>query len=172
MGGIGPSRGLRGVVSALALWHAVALWVAPAPDSRFKQGLERAFSPYLSVLHLDHGWGFFAPDPHPGVRMQVVIVDAEAREHVIDFTGGLDRSLATYQRYTMLQDYLWIDAQPYTEHAARYWCRHRADLSPVSVAFQFEAHQTVTPEAYLAGHRTGDPELVLVDRREPVACAR
>lgn len=128
------------------------------------------FQPYLALLHLDSGWGFFAPDPHPGVRMLYVLTDDQGRKHEVDFTSSLERSATGFQRYTMMQDYLWIEAQPYTTHAARYLCRRHADLRPRQIAFRFHRVQPLTPEAYLQGHRPLDPEFLVIEDHEPVPC--
>ena len=160
------------IVSGFALWHVCALLLGPAPESRTQAAIYPLFRPYLRLLHLDAGWGFFAPDPHPGVLMSYVLEDADGNEHEIDFTRSLNRSATAFQRYTMLQDYLWIDAQPYATHAARFLCRRHAELAPMRIAFRFRRVQTPTPEAWRDGHRPLDPDFLVVEDHDPVPCER
>ena len=53
-------------MSALLIWHVLAIVIAPAPASHLTDGARKFLSPYLTLFGLDHGWSFFAPNVDDG----------------------------------------------------------------------------------------------------------
>ena len=84
-------RAALAIASLFAIWHTTALLIAPAPESRLQGVVYPIFRPYLALLHLDAGWGFFAPDPHPGVRMLYVVTGT------LNWAGFERRSLKAFK---------------------------------------------------------------------------
>ncbi|MDD9939384.1 MAG: hypothetical protein OXT09_37705 [Myxococcales bacterium] len=160
----------RALVSVFALWHAGALLIGPAPESRAHDAVYVAYQRYLTPLHLNNGWAFFAPNPHSGVRMHYVLTDAAGGEHRFDFTQTLERGDTAFQRFTMLQDYLWVGTEPYATHAARYLCNRHPELAARTIRLEFYRVGILTPEQYLAGVRPLDPDNLIEEVHEPVGC--
>ena len=82
-------RILYGLMSAFVAWHSLAIIVGPAPpSSEIAQFLRPAVVPYLRLIYLNVGWGFFAPVGMT-FEMHYKIEDANGKEHVVYPTRGM-----------------------------------------------------------------------------------
>jgi hypothetical protein len=101
--------GVRLVVSAVLVWHLVAILVGPfsLPPTLIADRLQPLFRPYLGALYLGHGYKFFAPDPGPShlIRYELEFTDGTHR-------GNTFPSLADqwprlfYHRHFMLSEFI------------------------------------------------------------------
>ena len=65
-GSAGWSPAARTIATVVLILHLAAVVVAPwsgPPPSELSQKVASVFRPYLQMMHLDHGYRFFAPDP-------------------------------------------------------------------------------------------------------------
>lgn len=90
-----PGLALRAVLSALFAAHLTAVFVAPLassidtaerrlppeaqPSERPRPWLHKIFQPYLDIAYLNHGYGFFAPDPGPSHLVRYTIEHQDGR---------------------------------------------------------------------------------------------
>jgi hypothetical protein len=105
------SPAVRGIVSALVLFHLtaaiVAALVAAPPYSELWFNAASVFRPYVNAADLNHGYRFFAPDPGPShlVRYHLEFADGSVRDGKFpDLEQQRPRLL--YHRYFMLSEHL------------------------------------------------------------------
>jgi hypothetical protein len=83
------SRPARRLASLLIAGYLAAVIVpplaGPPPASELAGRLRQPLRPLIGVLHLDHGYRFFAPDPGPGhtIRWTVTMPDGATRSGTI-----------------------------------------------------------------------------------------
>jgi hypothetical protein len=157
-------------MSALLVWHCIAMVVASAPDSLLTHSARALFNPYLTLLRLDNNWGFFAPEVPIGYQFRYAIEDAAGRRH--DFTP--DEALSRFHPNSIwLRDrYKTIMQEPevYAEAAAAAICREHAALRPVAVTLIEVEQKEFWPEDRLNGKHPLDPEFVNVTELKTVPC--
>lgn len=159
------------LLSVFAAWHLGACIVAPMPACYLKRLVYPVYEPYLALLHIDSGWGFFAPDPGRGLDMSFLVTDSIGTEHRFEFSKRLDRSSPIYLRYTSMQDNLFMQKKPYIADAAAHVCRQYASLDPRSVQFEFGVTTIVLPDDYLAGARPLDESTLEITRSDTFPCS-
>jgi hypothetical protein len=102
---------VRGIVSALVLFHLtaaiVAALVAAPPYSELSLEAARIFRPYVNAADLNHGYRFFAPDPGPShlVRYHLEFADGSKRDGKFPDLDQ-ERPRLLYHRYFMLSEHL------------------------------------------------------------------
>lgn len=158
------------LASIFVVWHCGALIIAPAPASYIVNEAQNWYRPYLSLLNLNNGWAFFAPEPRTGAIMQYTITDQDGNEHLFDFSGQLDHKTAAFQRYTSMLETLSQKIEPYTESAGLFLCRQHVKLRPAQVQFKFYFLNVITPEAYLEGARPLDKTNLELENQKPIKC--
>lgn len=158
------------LASLFIVWHIGALIIAPLPSSYASNKMYKWYKPYLTLLNINNGWAFFAPNPHTGVRMFYILRNAAGEEQKIDFTSQLHRQTTEFQRFTMMQDHIWLNASPYSQSAAEFLCRRHEGFSPVTVAFEFHRAKMIQPEEYLQGQRTHDKENLIIEAGSEFSC--
>jgi len=107
----GPGRMTRIIASIALLLHVVVLFLYPLANSRTSTTVrEIAQSPllrwYPDIMYLNHGYGFFGPDPGPGILLEYEVRD-NAGEIVSEGKfPDADRiwPRLRYHRYKMLAD--------------------------------------------------------------------
>jgi hypothetical protein len=157
-------------MSALLVWHCIAMVVATAPDSHLTQSARPLFNPYLTLLGLDHNWGFFAPEVGSGFQFRYVVEDAAGTRHAFTPDTALSRfhpkSIWLRDRYkAVLQD-----PDTYAKAEAAAICREHASLRPVAVTFIEAAQNDFSPADRLQGKHPLDPEFVTVTDMKPIPC--
>jgi hypothetical protein len=164
-------RGGLLAASLFVMWHAFALVVAPFPPSYLSGSVHAAIFPYLSVLYLDTDWNFFAPTPAPGRFVRYVVQARDGGSHAFRLTE--DRGPGpSAMRLRKVYDGIHPDRPEHYESVGRFLCRRHAGLEPVTVTFSVHRQIPITPEAYVAGRRPLDADLVEVETLPTVSCPR
>lgn len=158
------------IASVFVIWHSGALLIAPAPASYMFNEVRSWYEPYLSLLNLNNGWAFFAPDPGLGTLVQYIITDDHGKEHRFDFSRQLDRNAARFQRYTSMLETISKNVEPYTESAGLHLCNQHKALHPVQIQFRIYDINIVIPEDYLQGARPLDETNLDLKILEPIRC--
>ena len=162
-------RGGLLVASLFVVWHAFALVVAPFPPSYLSGSVHAAIFPYLSVLYLDTDWNFFAPTPAPGRFVRYVIQARDGSSHAFRLTEDR-RPGPSAMRLRKVYDGIHQDRPEHYASVGRFLCRRHAGLEPVTVTFSVHRQIPITPEAYVAGRRPLDADLVEMETLPPVSC--
>lgn len=155
--------------SLFLLWHSLALVVGPAPGSYSMGKIYPAFKPYLEFLQMDNSWGFFSPEPGPGIVLRYDIEDTSGREYHFKPFEGTDRTGSIGLRRSALGYRLSLD-DSFKESFARLLCRKHANLASVKVRLILIRQKLLSPEAYASGHRPLDEDFIRADPSEPYAC--
>lgn len=107
----GPGRMTRIVASIALLLHVVVLFLYPLANSRTSTTVQDFaqwswFRWYPDILYLNHGYGFFGPDPGPGIVLEYEVRDAAGETVAEGKFPDADRiwPRLRYHRYKMLAD--------------------------------------------------------------------
>jgi hypothetical protein len=161
-------------MSLIVGWHALAVLLAPAPDSsEALQSLRRVLQPYLSMLRLDNTWSFFAPSVGKHAQFRYVVEDAGGTEHTIVPSEERSSSLASYvlwREFKYLYEGIMEDPEGRGDAIGAYLCRKHAALRPVSVTLVEVRERDFWREDYLRGKRPLDPGFVVVNPLRRVEC--
>jgi hypothetical protein len=105
-----PWTAPRRAVASLAILVYLAAVVlaplaAPPPASELAGRLIQPFRPLIGLLHLGHGYRFFAPDPGPGhsIRWTIEMPDGSSRSGSIPDRDG-DHPRLLYHRRFMISE--------------------------------------------------------------------
>jgi hypothetical protein len=168
---------VRCVVSALLVWHLVAVILGPLslPPSILASALMPLFKPYIRATYLDHSYKFFAPDPGPShlIRYDVMLADGSHKRGTFpSLQDNWPRLL--YHRHFMLTEFIgsappvptfdprqeW-HKQPLWEWQGAYaksYAQHLLDkYHGRSVSLELVQHALAPPERVLAGAKLDDP---------------
>jgi hypothetical protein len=159
------------VMSAFAVWHTVAMVIAPAPRESELVQTQRAFlQPYLTLFKLDNPWNFFTP----------TIRGAELRYAVEDAAGVRTEFASVGQTNWFHPEYIWLrdfnytmmdDPEIYADRAGELLCRKHASLHPVSITFVEREQRDFKAEDWLNGKRPHDPEFIRDNTLQTVQCS-
>jgi hypothetical protein len=160
-------------MSLLVGWHSLALFVAPAPaDSVAVQSLRSVLQPYISLLRLDTGWGFFAPvGKH--AQFRYVIKDAAGIDHTFVPTEEPASSIAKYvwwREWKYLFDGIMETAEARASSLGPLLCAQHPELDPLFVTLVKIQEENYLPDDVLSGKRPLDPEYVTVNNLVRVPC--
>ena len=107
---------MKSLLSALLLFHLTAVFWAPfafasdtgGTSSPFAESVAAFFRPYITALHLDHGYFFFAPNPGPShlVDYKVEFEDSRPPVHGRFPNLAKERPRLLYHRHFMLAEAL------------------------------------------------------------------
>lgn len=146
------SRLIYFAMSAFVVWHAFAITVGPAPrQSEIAQAVSPLVDPYLNLIYLNVGWGFFAPVGFTQeIRYRIETADGKTQ------TIGPTRNLPFYTPSTLwIKDRLRGVAQTMKTNAAPViaeLCRQYADMKPVKITMvEVAQNKFLTPQDHLAG---------------------
>ena len=146
------SRLIYFAMSAFVVWHAFAITVGPAPrQSEIAQAVSPLVNPYLNLIYLNVGWGFFAPVGFTReIRYRIETADGKTQ------TILPTRDLPFYSPSTLwIKDRLRGVAQTMKTNAAAViadLCSKYAHLKPVKLSMVEVAQQRfLTPEDHRAG---------------------
>jgi hypothetical protein len=165
-----PSAAVRRVVSAVVLFHVVAVFLGPfatpPQTSQLAMNWGRAIQPYLDVLNLANGYRFFAPEPGPShlVRYELTMPDGTTRDGI--FPNRQEHwPRLLYHRYFMLSEFLNTLSNPAMpkEHAEAYARGYAEELAAEngakSVKLFLRRHYVPRMEEVRAGMRLDDKRL-------------
>jgi hypothetical protein len=161
-----------GAMSALLIWHSFAMVIAPAPRSELTDKAHAILEPYLTLLGLDHGWSFFAPNVENGVIFRYEVEAPGGARHI--FTPS--ETLRWYHpsrrwmrdRFRQMLD----EPERYADIVAAALCRDHAELRPISVTLIEIDQKDFKPQDRLAGKSPLDPEFLETKTVKQVSCPR
>jgi hypothetical protein len=157
-------------MSALLVWHTIAMVVATAPESSITDAARTVFQPYLTLFRLDNNWGFFAPDVPRGWQFRYVIENSAGTKRTFIPENELSQlhpnSIWFKDRYKEVMR----SPDLYGDTVARELCRNHADLRPVSVTLLEVEQQDFGPEDRLDGKSPFDDEFLDVNTLRTVQC--
>jgi hypothetical protein len=163
-------RFLYGAMSALLVWHTLAMVVAPAPGSDLTDGARSIMAPYLTLLGLDHGWSFFAPNVENGVIFRYEVEAPGGVRHIFTPSETL-RWYHPSRRWTRDRFRQMLDEpERYADVVAAALCRDHAELKPVSVTLIETEQKDFSREDRLAGKTPLDPEFLQNKTVKQVSC--
>jgi len=160
-------------MSLLVGWHSLALFVAPAPaDSTTVQALRSVLQPYLSLLRLDTGWGFFAPvGKH--AQFRYVIKDGGGIDHTFVPTEEAATSIPKYvwwREWKYLFDGIMESAEARASSLGPLLCREHPELDPLFVTLVKIQEENYLPDDVVNGKRPLDPEYATVETLVRIPC--
>lgn len=155
---------VRVVASILLALHLTAVFVAPAdapptPRSELYAALHEFFRPYLNVAYLNHGYGFFSPNPGSSfiIRYHIERKDGKQIDGVLpDLDEHWPRLL--YHRHFMLTSQVRLLPQlpeSYLKHLQK---KHDAR----SVRLEYVEHRPATAEEVREGVKLDNPRTYTV----------
>lgn len=105
------NRWWRRVVSVCLVYHIAAMFVSPwsvPPTSRFVMALQPYFAHYQTLMYLNHGYRFFAPDPAPAAVMvyELKMPNGEIKTGLFPDRDAINRDYPRlmYHRWFMLSE--------------------------------------------------------------------
>ncbi len=121
-----PTSGLpswaKMTISILLLFHLAAVFVAPfavacdtgASSSPAVAPVRRWLDPYITLMFLNHGYFFFAPDPGPNHLVDYKVEFDDGRKEVTGRFPDLttERPRLLYHRHFMLSESLYANFAP------------------------------------------------------------
>jgi hypothetical protein len=165
-----PRAAVRVVVSALVLFHLLAVFMGPfampPATSELATSCAWILQPYVEGLSLANGYRFFAPEPGPShlVRYEITLADGTRKEGAFpDRRTHKPRLL--YHRYFMLTEFLNTLDNPEAPRErvqayAQGYARHLADeYQAKSVKVYLDRHYVPRMSEVREGMRLSDKAL-------------
>ncbi len=154
----------RWALRAVNVWlvfHLAAIVIAPAsvsPSSSLAQGAWEVVRPYLQLLHLNHGYHFFAPEPAASTLVAYTV----HRDDGTIISGRIpNRDIhprLLYHRHFMLTEYLTFAPAEHQELVYRTYAGHLCRrYGGGEVGLARVTHYLPLREAVLNGARLDDP---------------
>lgn len=148
----GPSRTVRILVSVVLLLHVAALYLYPLANSRTSFTVRNIVqSPWLrwygDPLYLNHGHGFFGPDPPDGFLVDYVVYDDQGKE-ISKGTLPDPKEIwprLRYHRFKMLADQLESPGRGLKEDRLRAYARQLIRQHDGESAVVTERMHTIVP---------------------------
>lgn len=123
----GPAA--RGLASIWLFYHVVAMFVSPwavPPTSQLAISIQRYVAHYQTILYLNHGYRFFAPDPGPAnvVGFSVTRADGSQINGIFPDRNAINRDYPrlNYHRWFMWSETLgrmfspWISPDEFAQY--------------------------------------------------------
>lgn len=107
----GWSGAIRGLVSLCLVYHVLAMFVSPwavPPTSELAVMVQRCVAHYQTLLYLNHGYRFFAPDPGPAsvVEYQIERTDGSRLQGLFPDRQAINRD---YPRLNYHRWFMWSE---------------------------------------------------------------
>lgn len=169
-----PSLPVRVVVSAILVWHIIAVFIAPMsvpPTSYLIMNIAQRppMQWYLDALYINHGYAFFAPDPGAGRLVRWEVLDNQGRvieQQKGEFPNKKEQwPRLWYHRHFMLADQ--AGAGPEDERNPNFWARKyleayarhilRRSENGAAVRVRWIEHRPLDPKAAFDGAKLDDP---------------
>jgi len=166
-------RIVYGLMSAFVAWHALALIVGPAPQgSVIARAVRPYVEPYLNLIYLNVGWGFFAPVGMTS-EFRYVVVDEAGKKHTFMPTRGLHwyhpSKLWIKDRYRTISQF----SEHYGDALMANYCRKHASLKPVEIILlDVIQEKLLRPKDHLAGKTSFDPEFATTHTLRSKKCSK
>jgi len=149
-------RIIYGLMSAFVIWHSIAITVGPAPrQSEIAQAISPLVDPYLNLIYLNVGWGFFAPVGFTS-EIRLAIETSDGKTQTIAPTRNLPFHLPST---LWIKDRLRGVGQTIANEKTRPQviadlCAEYQHMKPAKISMiEISQEKYVTPKDYLAGKR-------------------
>lgn len=156
-----PPGVLRGGPETLPLGES-----APGSDDQSQSlTLYELYLPYLKILYLDHGYGFFSPDPGPSHLIRYTIEQQDGSEIKGVFPNHGQRPelrrqwpRLRYHRYFMLAEQIVASPDDPSYHSGATYAQHLLkEFKGKRITLERIEHRQPTREEFLAGMALDDP---------------
>lgn len=108
---IGWNRSTKTVISLFLIYHLAAMVLSPLslpPSSGLVRWLQQGVAHYQSLLYLNHGYRFFAPNPGPSrlVRYEITFKDGKKESGIFPDRDAINKKFPRllYHRWFMLSE--------------------------------------------------------------------
>jgi hypothetical protein len=158
------------LMSAVVVWHSLAMMVASAPSSDVTVAARAVLQPYLTLFRLDNNWGFFAPNVPVGVQFRYLVEDAAGTHHRFSPDVQLNRF---HPMSIWMRDYYKSVMDAPDVHAdalAAELCREHAALRPLAITLLSVEQKEFLPADRLNGKHPLDDDFVTVTALKTVRC--
>lgn len=157
-------------MSALVVWHSLAMMIASAPYSAITVAARSVFYPYLTLFRLDNNWGFFAPNVPRGFQFRYDVEDAAGVRHSFIPDRHLSRiPSGLHLDSRSLQDGHGVP-DVYGDATAAELCREHASLHPITITLLSIDQNEFWPSDWLNGKHPLDDDFVTVTTQKTVRC--
>jgi hypothetical protein len=157
-------------MSALVVWHTLAMLVGPGPNSASALAARRPFEPYLTLLRIDDRWGFFAPNVDRGSQFRYVVEDTGGQRHTFIPAEKLSRLHPTSIWFRDLYQSVIEAPDTLGDAVAASFCRQHAALQPKAITLQQVVLGTFLPADRLRGKDPLDADFVDVKDLKTIRC--
>lgn len=148
-------------LSVFIIWHVVGISiVGPTDTSYMRDNLMKFYGNYLSLINLDAGWPFYAPNPFLGSILSYEVVTKDGQTFTYPLTHAREKFDHAYFRYTNFYAYLFLQPQysknkGYDKSVARYLCSlHSSKVAAIN--FILKKQKRLTYINYQQGYRPLD----------------
>jgi hypothetical protein len=154
-------RFLRWGVNLWLVFHLSAILAAASsagPGSELNYAVWKVFQPYLQVLYLNHGFGFFAPEPVPSTLMdyELELPDGSVKRGRIPDHSLKPRLL--YDRHLLLMEHMNLAPLPLQEKWYTSYARHLCHkYGAKRIKLTKRTHYAPSREMVRDGTRLDDP---------------
>jgi len=155
-----------GLFSIFLIWHAVGISiVGPAGDSYLRKSLMSIYQPYLTLLHLDGSWPFYAPNPFMGSVLRYETINSSEESQIYPLTNIREKYEHAYFRYTNFYAYLFSDPnytkeRGYDKSVAQHLCTQHEKSNIKLINFILLKQKRFTYQDYRQGKRPLDAEFM------------
>ena len=158
-------------MSALVVWHTIAMMVAPASDSSVLVGsLRTVFDPYLTLFRLDNKWNFYAPEIGRGHQLRYVVESADGARRTFTPTDEWNWHHPGYWWFRAWNDAIIASPDVYGDAVVATLCQKHADLKPAAITLLVIREQIFTPVDHRNGKHPMDADFVVEDTLKQAKC--
>lgn len=164
--------------SFFILWHAIGIAVVgPFSRSYLRDKLQVLYYDYLTTLHLNRSWPFYAPTPFRGSILSYETVTATGEKKAYPLTQARDKFDHAYFRYTNFYAYLFQDPKytkqrGYDDSVARFLCQQHQEQNVASITFILHKQKFFSYIDYRNGRRPLDEQFLEKEVFGPYPCTQ
>lgn len=157
-------------MSALVVWHSLAMMIASAPYSDITVAARSVFHPYLTLFRLDNNWGFFAPNVPGGSQFRYIVEDAAGIRHNFIPDEHLSRFRPTSVWFRDYYKTVMESPDSFADSTAAELCREHASLHPITITLLAIEQNEFLPSDRRNGKHPLDNDFVTVTTLKAVRC--
>jgi len=167
-----------GLFSIFILWHIIGIsLVGPAHSGYLHNTLMKVYGPYLSVLHLDRSWPFYAPDPFAGSILRYEAIDSNGNSKTYPLTEAREKFNHAYFRYTNFYAYLFSNPaysheRGYDRSVARFLCSQHRESHATAINFILLNQKPFSYQDYRLGKNPLSDEFLDKTEFGPYKCIK
>jgi hypothetical protein len=157
-------------ISVFLAWHALALMIAPLPDSSLKKSMHGVLHPYLRLFRLDNTWDFYAPNVGSGLQFRYVVEDGGGKQHTFKPTDDYGWFHPSYWWFRAWHNVIMDAPDLHGDLAVVLLCKKHHSLNPVSITLKKVQQNDFSVEDHLTGKHPMDTEFVTESELKRATC--